>query len=252
MLLHGFRQPGFTLLHELNATDDDDAGTDPGSTLMLVHAPSTATSQRRGSGAARQAFTREVHRWGHNVDIFRTSSCYSTVVLVLRVEPSGVEDTVSIECVPYRLPDEITVGDTVSSLMPGTFRHVLLDPLTQCCLAPFDIRFVPVCSRSSINVEPGSVPASSSSVALSPWSNVKPGCLNQQQGRVDLSRTPAPREAVEPFQIHVAFGCGGTERLDHNAARHLCVHTEEARVRNEEVGHRVLIELLQDELAIVE
>ena len=71
----------------------------------------------------------------------------------------------------------------------------------------------------------------------------------QQQGRVDLSRTPAPREAVEPFQIHVAFGCGGTERLDHNAARHLCVHTEEARVRNEEVGHRVLIELLQDELA---
>ena len=107
-LLHGFRQRGFTVLHGLNATNDDDAGTDPGSTLMLVHAPSTATSQRRGSGAARQAFTREVHRWGHNVDIFRTSSCYSTVVLVLRVEPSGVEDTVSIERVPCRLPDEIT------------------------------------------------------------------------------------------------------------------------------------------------
>ena len=35
-LLHGFRQPGLTLLHGLNATDDDDHGTDPGSTLMLL------------------------------------------------------------------------------------------------------------------------------------------------------------------------------------------------------------------------
>ena len=74
----------------------------------------------------------------------------------------------------------------------------------------------------------------------------------QQKGRVDLSRTPAPSEVVEQFQIHVAFGCGGTDRLDHNAARRLYVYTEEARMRHEEVGHRVSIELLQDELAIVE
>ena len=35
-LLDGFRKPGFTVLHGLNATDDDDDGTDPGSTLMLL------------------------------------------------------------------------------------------------------------------------------------------------------------------------------------------------------------------------
>ena len=138
----------------------------------------------------------------------------------------------------------------MSTLCP----HRCTSRVNACLAAPDPRRWLVAVlgACTSINVEPGSVPASSSSVALSPWSNVKPGCLNQQQGRVDLSRTPAPREAVEPFQIHVAFGCGGTERLDHNAARRLYVHTEEARMRNEEVGHRVLIELLQDELAIVE